>query len=134
MYNIIIDGLGKDRLVIEASNLFSKMIAQGISPNVVTYNCLILGLCYVSQLEEAAWLLNDMVLNNINPDPYTYNILFDALCKGDVNATLDALHGVILISYILSKSLTTKSLIVAYLSQFFVYIFLYLILYSYQIY
>ena len=54
MYNIIIDGLGKDRLVIEASNLFSKMIARGISRNVVTYNSLILGLCYVSQLEEAA--------------------------------------------------------------------------------
>ena len=44
-YNIIIDSLCKDRLVIEALNLLPEIRSKGIQPNVVTYMCLIQGLC-----------------------------------------------------------------------------------------
>ncbi|MED6216413.1 hypothetical protein PIB30_007391 [Stylosanthes scabra] len=40
MYSTVIDGLCKDGFVTEAKNLFSKMIARGISRDIVSYSSL----------------------------------------------------------------------------------------------
>jgi len=47
MYNTIIDGLCKDKLVNEAYDLYSEMDARGIFPNVIAYSTLICGFCLV---------------------------------------------------------------------------------------
>ena len=40
-YNTIIDGLSKEGFLDEALALFSEMVGNSISPDVVTYNSLI---------------------------------------------------------------------------------------------
>ncbi|GKB92737.1 putative tetratricopeptide-like helical domain superfamily protein [Tanacetum coccineum] len=62
-YNMIIDGLCKDKMVDQALELFDKMIEKGI-----TYNSLIHGLRNFGREGEAAKLLIDMEEKEIYPD------------------------------------------------------------------
>jgi pentatricopeptide repeat protein len=56
----------KDKLVDDAFDLYSEMVAKRISPDVVTYSTLISGFCIVGKLKEAIDLFNTMILENIN--------------------------------------------------------------------
>ncbi|KAG5244283.1 pentatricopeptide repeat-containing protein [Salix suchowensis] len=97
-YNVLIDGLCKDRRVNEALDIFSYMKAKRISPDIFTYNSLIQGLCNFRRWKEASALLNEMMSLNImpniafrlfrvmqstylKPDVVMYNILIDAMCE-----------------------------------------------------
>jgi len=53
MYTTVIDNdsMCKDAFVDDAFDLYSEMVASGISPNVVTYTALIDGFCIVGKLE-----------------------------------------------------------------------------------
>lgn len=61
VYNTIIDGLCKDRLVNEAMELFSETEERGIPPSVVTYNSLLYGFCNLGRLNEATRLFKEML-------------------------------------------------------------------------
>ncbi|KAL7252603.1 hypothetical protein ACSBR1_007216 [Camellia fascicularis] len=80
-YSTVIDRLCKDRLVTEALKLFSDMIDNGISPNVITYTSLIQGVCCLGEWKEAIRLLNEMLGKNVSPNVQTFTILVDALCE-----------------------------------------------------
>ncbi|KAM7489727.1 hypothetical protein LguiB_027211 [Lonicera macranthoides] len=45
IYNLLIDGLCKDKHVNEVFKIFYDVIRKGIKPDVVTYNYMILGVC-----------------------------------------------------------------------------------------
>ncbi|RHN52657.1 putative pentatricopeptide [Medicago truncatula] len=61
MYTTIIDSLCKDKLVIDAYDLYSEMIKK-ISPDVVTYNTLVHGFCIAGQLKEAIGFIDHTLL------------------------------------------------------------------------
>ena len=56
MFTTVIDSMCKDTFVDDAFDLYSEMVANGISPNVVTYTALIDGFYLVGKLEEAIGL------------------------------------------------------------------------------
>ncbi|KAL5547012.1 hypothetical protein UlMin_006699 [Ulmus minor] len=74
VYNTVIDSLCKDGLFVDALNIFSEMIRQGIVPNIVTYNSLIHGACKIGQWKEARRLLKEMTGQNISPNVITFNV------------------------------------------------------------
>ncbi|KAB1224493.1 hypothetical protein CJ030_MR2G016382 [Morella rubra] len=93
LYNTVIDGLCKDRLVTEALNLSSEMTSKGIHPNLVTYNSLIQGLCKSGEWKEATKLLNDMLQHKIRLDMWTFSILVDTLWqKGEASRSRRSLQ------------------------------------------
>ncbi|XP_023737857.1 pentatricopeptide repeat-containing protein At5g24830 [Lactuca sativa] len=73
-----------------ALRLRSKMIHQGIFPDVVTHNYLINGFCKVNAFEKAEWLVTQMSLWGPSPNVATYNTLMKGYCAfGDTDKALD---------------------------------------------
>ncbi|XP_016168078.1 pentatricopeptide repeat-containing protein At5g16640, mitochondrial-like [Arachis ipaensis] len=94
-FNIIIDALCKEKMLLqahilcdvmilrvdEAKNLFYMVIERGVVPDVWSYNILIKGYCKINKVDEAKNLMKDMFRKNIVPNIVTYNSLVDGLCK-----------------------------------------------------
>ncbi|GFP87998.1 pentatricopeptide repeat-containing protein at1g62670 mitochondrial [Phtheirospermum japonicum] len=86
VYNMVIAGLCKDRMIDDALKLFDEMSEKGITPDVVTYNALICGFCNLSRWREGGlggWakdVLQIMMLQNVNPNVISYNSLIDGYC------------------------------------------------------
>ena len=53
MYTTIIHHLFIDGLANEAFDLYSEMVAKGISPTIVTCTTLVYGFCILDHLQEA---------------------------------------------------------------------------------
>lgn len=82
MYNTIIDSLGRDKLTSEAYDLYSQMLSEKISPDIITYSSsLMYAFCVIGQWKGAVGLFDEMVLRNVKPDIYTFSILIDSLFK-----------------------------------------------------
>ena len=83
IYNTIIDGLCKDKMVDQALILLSEMIEKCIAPNVVTYSC-----CH--------FFFTQMRDRKIVPDVITFSIMVDALCKeGEIEHAKDLIRSMI---------------------------------------
>ncbi|KAF7824214.1 pentatricopeptide repeat-containing protein [Senna tora] len=84
-YKIVIKALcncKSGNLVNDAYDLYSRMIVQGISTDVSTYNSLIYG---VSGSDSSCELLREMLLKKINPDIDTYEMALKSFCvKGRI--------------------------------------------------
>ncbi|XP_074279736.1 uncharacterized protein LOC141605006 [Silene latifolia] len=91
IYNTLIDGLSKDKLVTEALNLFSVMKTEGIKPDVFTYNSMIRGMFTLGRKGEAKEILVEMMESNIEPDVSTYNMLVDMHCKDGMTHEAEAI-------------------------------------------
>lgn len=50
---MIIDSLRKDKLIIDARDLYSEIIVKIIYPGIVTYASLMYGFCLIGQVKEA---------------------------------------------------------------------------------
>jgi len=57
-FNILVDTLCKEGMLIDAKKVFDMMIQQGIEPDVVSYNSLIGGYCLQNKLKDAIKALN----------------------------------------------------------------------------
>lgn len=60
-----------------------KMIAEGHSPDVLTYNVVMRAKYMLGKLDQFHKLLDEMGKNGLAPDLYTYNLLLHVLGKGD---------------------------------------------------
>lgn len=60
------------RRIWEANHMFRRMIFNGFSPDVVTYNCLINGLCKTYRIDRALELFDEMRKKNCYPNRVTY--------------------------------------------------------------
>lgn len=118
MYSLLIDVHGKHGLVHEAMGLLKEMVANGIPPNVVTYNSLIdaygrLGQvkpsfsfsvhpflpslsnlhCLFVQVERAVITMEEMKSKGVVPNAVTYNCVIDAFGKeGRADEALKMVH------------------------------------------
>ncbi|GFP95765.1 pentatricopeptide repeat-containing protein at1g62910 [Phtheirospermum japonicum] len=93
IYNMVIDGLCKDRMMYDALKLFDEMSEKVIPPDVATYNALVCGLCNLSCWGEAKMIIKKMIDYKIYPNVITFNNLIDALCKeGLVDEAKDVLQ------------------------------------------
>ncbi|XP_074279726.1 uncharacterized protein LOC141605004 [Silene latifolia] len=91
IYNTLIDGLLKDKLVTEALNLFSVMKTEGIKPDVFTYNSMIRGMFNLGCKGEAKEMLVEMMESNIELNVATYNMLVDVYCKDKMTDDAEAI-------------------------------------------
>ncbi|KAF7815520.1 pentatricopeptide repeat-containing protein [Senna tora] len=80
-YNTLIDTYGKAGQLKEASETFTKMLKQGLSPTTVTFNTMIHICGNHGQLEEVRLLLQKMEELKCPPDTRTYNILISLHTK-----------------------------------------------------
>ncbi|KAL8155977.1 hypothetical protein AgCh_001146 [Apium graveolens] len=86
-FNILINGYCKRQKVDKAIDLLRQMPAEGLKPDVETYNSIIHGLfqidglCKNQQIDEAISLFGLMESNGIIHDIKIYNILIDGLFK-----------------------------------------------------
>ncbi|MQL97966.1 hypothetical protein Taro_030672 [Colocasia esculenta] len=60
-----------------------KMLLDGISPDVLTYNVVMCAKYRLGKLDQFHRLLDEMNKNGLAPDLHTYNILLHVLGKGD---------------------------------------------------
>lgn len=65
IYNTIVDGFCKNRLVNNALELSDQMDRCGVKADLVTHNSLITSLCSFGRCNDADLLLKDMVMRNI---------------------------------------------------------------------
>jgi pentatricopeptide repeat protein len=87
-YNIMIKGLCKEGLLIEAMELFEKMEENGCSPNDFTYNTIIQGFL---QHNETSWVvkyIKTMVDKGFSANATIATILIDLLSTNQVDKTL----------------------------------------------
>jgi pentatricopeptide repeat protein len=83
MYNTLIDTYGKAGRLKEASKLFSEMLKEGISPNIVTFNTMIHICGSYGYLDEADALMAKMEELHCLPDTRTYNTLIALHAQND---------------------------------------------------
>ncbi|KNA19504.1 hypothetical protein SOVF_060450 [Spinacia oleracea] len=85
--NALLTGLAKDRQFPKMKLLMEKMLAKGISPDVVTLGISINHLCKAFKIDEALNLFESMKRGEIGtllePDIVIYNTLIDGLCKDE---------------------------------------------------
>jgi pentatricopeptide repeat protein len=79
--NVVIDNLCKDGRIMEAQNLFDRMVSAGAKHDVVSYNVLIHGYCLAGDMDKAMKLVDSMILISLKPDGITYNTLINGYCK-----------------------------------------------------
>ena len=60
-----------------------KMILEGYSPDVLTYNVVMRAKYMLGKLDQFHRLLDEMGTNGLTPDLHTYNLLLHVLGKGD---------------------------------------------------
>ncbi|OAY69792.1 Pentatricopeptide repeat-containing protein [Ananas comosus] len=61
------------RRIWEANHMFRRMVFNGYTPDVVTYNCLIDGLCKTYRIGRAHELFDEMSKKGCTPNRVTYN-------------------------------------------------------------
>ncbi|KAL5542091.1 hypothetical protein UlMin_009801 [Ulmus minor] len=82
-YNTLIDTYGKAGQLKEASEVFAKMLREGIAPTTVTFNTMIHICGNNGRLEEVVSLMEKMEELRCPPDTRTYNILISLHTKHD---------------------------------------------------
>lgn len=80
-YNTLIDTYGKAGQLKEASEVFARMLGEGISPTTVTFNTMIHVSGNHGSLEEVTSLMKKMEELRIPPSTRTYNILISLYAK-----------------------------------------------------
>ncbi|CAN1158817.1 Pentatricopeptide repeat-containing protein At1g55630 [Linum perenne] len=63
--------------------LYQKMLAQGLHPDVLTYNVVMCAKYRMGELGDVWRLVDEMVRNGFSPDFHTYNIILHALGKAN---------------------------------------------------
>ncbi|EXC15982.1 hypothetical protein L484_015785 [Morus notabilis] len=63
--------------------VYQQMLADGFSPDILTYNVLMLTKYRLGKLDQFHRLLDEMGRRGFSPDLHTYNILLHVLGKGD---------------------------------------------------
>lgn len=77
-YSIVMQALCEHREVEEASDLFGRMLSQGMKPKLVIYNSVICMLCKLGNLDDAERVFKIMNMNRCVPDHVTYSALIHA--------------------------------------------------------
>ncbi|KAF8007864.1 hypothetical protein BT93_K1759 [Corymbia citriodora subsp. variegata] len=63
--------------------VYQQMIAEGLSPDILTYNILMCAKYRLGKLDQFHRLLDEMGRRGFSPDFHTYNLLLHVLGKGD---------------------------------------------------
>lgn len=84
MYNTLIDTYGKAGHLKEASKLFSKMLKDGISPNVVKVNNMIPVCESYGYIDEAYAFTVKMEQLHCFPEIRTYNALITLHAQNEI--------------------------------------------------
>ncbi|KAI9121785.1 hypothetical protein K1719_007175 [Acacia pycnantha] len=89
-YNVLLTWLCDQGKIVEASNLWDKMIVKGIAPSIVSYNSIVLGHCRKGHVDDASRVMNEILKSGLKPNAYTYTILIDGFFrKGDSEHALN---------------------------------------------
>ncbi|XP_024520422.1 pentatricopeptide repeat-containing protein At1g12620 [Selaginella moellendorffii] len=82
VYNSLIDGLVKAKLVDKALEIFSRDMDEALcQPNSHTYGALVSGLCKAGRIAEACELFQQMIERRYTPHVVLYTTVIDGLCK-----------------------------------------------------
>lgn len=79
VYNILLNGWFRSRILKQAEQLWEKMKMDDVKPNVVTYGTLVEGYCRMRRAETAIELVHEMRREGIEPNAIVYNPIIDAL-------------------------------------------------------
>ncbi|KAJ3071633.1 hypothetical protein HDU98_005028 [Podochytrium sp. JEL0797] len=81
IYTALISSHIRGNRLDQAIELFQRMKAKGIAPNVNTFNSVVQGLCTSGKIDNAVDFLKVMNKAKCSPDTTTYNTLMNALLK-----------------------------------------------------
>jgi len=88
-YGTLIDSLAREGFLLDARQLFERMVLKGIKPNTHIYNSLINGYCKVGNVEEALKLLLDLEDRSLKPDKFTISaVMYGFSLEGDMEGAL----------------------------------------------
>ncbi|KAM7266856.1 hypothetical protein ACFE04_009022 [Oxalis oulophora] len=110
-YNSIIGAYCKEGKMDKAIEVCSKMVENGINPNVITFSTLIDGFCKASNIQAAMGLFSEMIIKGIVPDVVTYTALIDGHCKDGNIKEAFRLHNEMLAANITANVYTNSCLI-----------------------
>lgn len=79
VYNILLNGWFRSRMLKQAEQLWEKMKVDDVKPSVVTYGTLVEGYCRMRRAETAIELVHEMRREGIEPNAIVYNPIIDAL-------------------------------------------------------
>lgn len=79
VYNILLNGWFRSRMLKQAEKLWEKMKMDDVKPSVVTYGTLVEGYCRMRRAETAIELVHEMRREGIEPNAIVYNPIIDAL-------------------------------------------------------
>ena len=89
-YGTLIDSLVREGFLLDARQLFERMVLKGIKPNTHIYNSLINGYCKVRNVEEALKLLHDLEDRSLKPDRFTISaVIYGFSLEGDMEGALN---------------------------------------------
>ncbi|CAH9145042.1 unnamed protein product [Cuscuta epithymum] len=75
-HNALINGFSKNKMLVEARELFDQIMKKGVVvPSVLTFNSMMDGYCKAGKMEEAMPLFDLMLTKRIQPNVSTYNCL-----------------------------------------------------------
>jgi pentatricopeptide repeat protein len=92
----MIDVHSKEANIVEALNCWDKMIADGCSPNVVTYTVLINNLCKSGYLSSAEIRCKEMLAGRFLPNSFTYNCFLNYMATEGELEKAKVLHAAML--------------------------------------
>ncbi|KAL7590857.1 hypothetical protein Lser_V15G33493 [Lactuca serriola] len=89
-YATLIDVLSKERYLLDAKELFERMILKGFKPNIRVYNSLINGYSKIGKLPEVLKIVADLDEKHVKPDEFTISAVINSFCRnGNMEGALE---------------------------------------------
>ncbi|KAI3496350.1 hypothetical protein L1887_38709 [Cichorium endivia] len=89
-YATLIDALSKERYLLDAKELFERMVLKGFKPNIRVYNSLINGYSKIGKLHEVLKIVANLDEKGVKPDEFTVSAVINSFCRnGNMEGALE---------------------------------------------
>ncbi|KAL4564372.1 hypothetical protein LXL04_028433 [Taraxacum kok-saghyz] len=89
-YATLIDALSKERYLLDAKELFNRMVLKGFNPNIRVYNSLINGYSKLGMLPEVLKVVASLDEKGVKPDEFTVSAVINSFCRnGNMEGALE---------------------------------------------
>lgn len=89
-YATLIDALSKERYLLDAKELFERMVLKGFKLNIRVYNSLINGYSKIGKLHEVLKIVGNLDEKDVKPDEFTVSAVINSFCRnGNMEGALE---------------------------------------------
>ena len=87
-HNTLMDGLYKAQDCEKASEIWARILEDGLQPDIISYNITLKGLCSCSRISDAVGYLNHALNRGILPTVITWDILVRAVINNGASTVI----------------------------------------------